>query len=76
VETARQIQRERFLHPLESNDDPLFLPLCNADMRPVEIRKYCVLDETGQALMKTAMNQLQLTARAYQPHPQVGAHDR
>jgi magnesium chelatase family protein len=34
-------------------------------MRPSEIRQYCALDETGQALMKTAMNQLQLTARAY-----------
>jgi magnesium chelatase family protein len=34
-------------------------------MRPAEIRQYCALDETGQALMKTAMNQLQLTARAY-----------
>ena len=37
---------------------------CNVDMRPAEIRQYCVLDETSQALMKTAMNQLQLSARA------------
>jgi magnesium chelatase family protein len=39
--------------------------MCNADMRPADVRKFCVLDETGQALMQTAMNQLQLSARAY-----------
>jgi magnesium chelatase family protein len=30
-----------------------------------EIRKYCTLDETSRNLMKTAMSQLQLSARAY-----------
>jgi magnesium chelatase family protein len=30
-----------------------------------QIRQYCVLDEACQTLMKTAMRQLQLTARAY-----------
>ena len=34
-------------------------------MRPAEVRKYCALDETGSSLMKTAMQQLQLSARAY-----------
>jgi len=34
-------------------------------MRPAEVRKYCGLDETGQSLMKSAMSQLQLSARAY-----------
>jgi len=38
---------------------------CNADMRPAEVRKYCQLDETGNSLMRSAMNQLQLSARAY-----------
>ncbi|MDY6866807.1 MAG: ATP-binding protein [Chloroflexota bacterium] len=37
----------------------------NADMRPAQIRQYCALDEDCQALMKTAMRQLQLTARVY-----------
>ncbi|HBF41379.1 MAG TPA: magnesium chelatase [Anaerolineaceae bacterium] len=64
VEAARQIQRLRFKPPEDAEGDG-FAPLCNADMRPAEIRQYCALDETGQALMKTAMNQLQLTARAY-----------
>ncbi len=60
VEAARQRQRERFAglatsHPVT----------CNADMRPAEVRKFCALDDTCQALMKAAMNQLQLSARAY-----------
>ena len=56
VETARQRQRERFTGTDIAS---------NADMRPAQIRKYCALDEPCQALMKTAMRQLQLTARAY-----------
>jgi len=60
VETARQRQRERFA------DLSLPYPLtCNADMRPAEVRRFCALDETCQTLMKTAMQQLQLSARAY-----------
>ncbi len=56
VEAARQIQRQRF----EGTDVG-----CNAEMRPVEIRKYCALDTACSNLMKTAMRQLQLSARAY-----------
>ena len=37
----------------------------NADMTPAEIRLYCPLDEACTSLMKTAMKQLQLTARGY-----------
>jgi magnesium chelatase family protein len=55
VEAARLHQRNRFAGTdIDSN----------ADMRPAQIRKYCVLDEACQNLMKTAMRQLQLTARA------------
>jgi magnesium chelatase family protein len=56
VEAARQIQRQRF-----AGTDLT----CNADMRPAEVRKYCALDDTARSLIKTAMNQLQLSARAY-----------
>jgi magnesium chelatase family protein len=56
VEAARQRQRDRF----GSNGIT-----CNADMRPAEVRKFCALDDTGRSLMKAAMNQLQLSARAY-----------
>ena len=37
----------------------------NADMHPAQIRKYYVLDDAYQALMKTAMRQLQRVAREY-----------
>jgi len=56
VESARQRQRQR----LEGSG-----LACNADLRPAEVRKFCALDDTGRELMKTAMNQLQLSARAY-----------
>jgi magnesium chelatase family protein len=68
VETARQKQRERFSSAKEPAQHTTSLTLtvtCNADMRPAEVRKYCALDDTGRSLMKTAMNQLQLSARAY-----------
>lgn len=60
VEAAREIQRSRFRSDLPSTG-----LACNAEMRPAELRKYCRLDETGGNLMKSAMNQLQLSARAY-----------
>ena len=56
VEAARERQRQRF------TDSTL---ACNADMRPAEVREYCQLDETSNSLMRTAMSQLQLSARAY-----------
>ncbi len=56
VESARQRQRERLAETSLT---------CNADMRPAEIRQHCTLDDTCRSLMKTAMNQLQLSARAY-----------
>lgn len=56
VEAARQIQRDRFDGKTINS---------NADMHPAHIRKYCALDDPCQTLMKTAMRQLELTARAY-----------
>jgi len=34
-------------------------------MHPAQVRKFCELDPAGRALMRTAMNQLNLSARAY-----------
>ena len=39
--------------------------MTNADMRVAEVRQFCELDEAGQMLIKAAMTQLQLSARAY-----------
>jgi magnesium chelatase family protein len=73
VEAAREIQRIRFSGTRQkeegSTQTPLvaspFQILCNADMHPAEVRLFCTLDETGLNLMRAAMQQLQLSARAY-----------
>ncbi|MGB8981954.1 MAG: ATP-binding protein [Anaerolineales bacterium] len=39
--------------------------ICNADMRVGEIRQFCRLQDEGQSLMRAAMAQLNLSARAY-----------
>jgi magnesium chelatase family protein len=56
VEIARERQRQRF----QGTDLS-----CNADMRPGDVRVYCKLDDAGTALMRTAMSQLQLSARGF-----------
>ncbi len=62
VEAARLQQRQRFQSTGASDGS---LVACNADMRPGDLRKFCQLDNACRALMKTAMAQLELTARAY-----------
>jgi magnesium chelatase family protein len=57
VETARQRQGERF------KGKPHLT--CNADMGPNEVRAFCTVDHSGRALLRAAMRQLQLSARAY-----------
>jgi magnesium chelatase family protein len=56
VEAARKRQAGRFANT------SLF---ANADMGPSEVRTLCVLDETGKRLMKSAMAQMGLSARAF-----------
>jgi magnesium chelatase family protein len=66
VESAREFQRQRF-HQAENPQgaqNPQLIS-CNADMHPAEVRKYCQLDTTSQSLMRSAMSQMQLSARAY-----------
>ncbi|MER3544034.1 MAG: magnesium chelatase [Chloroflexota bacterium] len=58
VEAARERQRWRF-----ANSDGRVL--CNADMGPAELREHCQLDDTGRGLMKAAMQQLGMSARAF-----------
>jgi len=64
VERARQVQRERFADLNVDNGKGNSIA-CNADMRIAEVRKFCKLDETSEALMRSAMNQMNLSARAY-----------
>jgi magnesium chelatase family protein len=58
VQAARNIQQKRF-----SNGKSDII--CNADMRVAEIRQFCKLQDEGQHLMRAAMTQLNLSARAY-----------
>ena len=64
VEAARQRQRQRFSNHREPATRTSNV-ICNADMHVGEIRKHCKLDDQGQSLMRSAMTQLQLSARAY-----------
>jgi magnesium chelatase family protein len=56
VERARERQAVRF------KESSL---LCNADMGPSEVRELCQLDDTGNRLMRSAMSQMSLSARAF-----------
>jgi magnesium chelatase family protein len=61
VQAARNIQHARFINPNSPSTDVL----CNADMRVGEVRQFCQLQAEGQSLMRAAMSQLNLSARAY-----------
>ncbi|MES2559117.1 MAG: YifB family Mg chelatase-like AAA ATPase [Bacteroidota bacterium] len=57
VVVAREVQNERYL---EMED-----MYCNAQMSSTQVREWCQISTAGQTLLKTAMNKLQLSARAY-----------
>lgn len=56
VEAARKIQQNRFQATRLS---------CNAEMTPVEVKEFCRLENEAQGLLRTAMKQFHLTARAF-----------
>ncbi|HEX9565444.1 MAG TPA: hypothetical protein VF981_15795 [Gemmatimonadaceae bacterium] len=57
VDRAREIQRERFV-----NRPGIY---ANAHMAPRDIRVHCRVSETADALLRTAITRLGLSARAY-----------
>jgi|SRR5688572_4504139 len=59
VQAARDIQNQRFSANGSSGI------VCHADMHVWEIRQSCKLQDEGQSLMRAAMTQLNLSARAY-----------
>lgn len=73
VENARSIQKERF------SSECACLPagqesasggkansiFCNAQMHTKQIKRYCVLQDEAKELLKMAMTELGLSARAY-----------
>lgn len=54
---AREIQEKRYI-----NNDGVY---CNAQMSSKQLRDICRIDEAGNQLLKTAMERLGLSARAY-----------
>jgi magnesium chelatase family protein len=56
VESARQRQRERFRSTRLA---------CNAEMGPAEVRKLCPVEGPAQSILKAAVSQMHLSARAY-----------
>ena len=56
VNAARKIQNERY--GVDSG-------ICNARMKPGDLRRYCELDEASAGLMKQAFEAMGLTARSY-----------
>jgi magnesium chelatase family protein len=56
---ARQVQTQRFATLNKPN------VLINGDMGPAEVQRFCQLDETSRNLMRSAMQQMNLSARAY-----------
>jgi magnesium chelatase family protein len=56
VVAARFLQRRRF------SGTPL---TCNAEMTPKEVREFCQVEDSAQSLLKAAMKQLYLSARAF-----------
>jgi magnesium chelatase family protein len=59
VQAPHDIQEKRF-----SNNNSYDI-ICNADMRVGEVRQFCKLQDEGQSLMRAAVTQLNLSARAY-----------
>ena len=57
VITARKVQETRFKARKDIH--------CNAQMPSNQVRKICKIDKAGQNLLKMAMEQLGLSARAY-----------
>ncbi|WP_405211827.1 YifB family Mg chelatase-like AAA ATPase [Dokdonia sp. Asnod2-E02] len=57
VTAARELQVDRFRESEKTN--------YNAQMNVKQIRKYCALDDASKDLLKTAMERLNLSARAY-----------
>jgi len=64
VQAARDIQLHRFSNSQSTNSRSTDI-VCNADMRVGEVRQFCGLQDEGQSLMRAAMSQMNLSARAY-----------
>jgi magnesium chelatase family protein len=64
AEVRARVEASRWRQRLRFSESRL---VCNAEMGPVEVREYCqrILEDGAQALLRMAMNQLNLSARAF-----------
>jgi magnesium chelatase family protein len=62
VIAARKIQEQRFASSKSRGQEQIY---CNAHMQTKQIRQHCKLEKEVKELLHTAVNQLQLSARAY-----------
>ncbi len=66
VETSEKVGgRVKTAHELQVNRFQGTKLTCNADMTPKEVKEFCAVESTAQSLLRTAMKQLHLTARAF-----------
>jgi magnesium chelatase family protein len=56
VEAARELQLKRFKGTKM---------VCNAEMTAIEVRDFCVIEDSARSLLKAAMKQLYLSARGF-----------
>ncbi|MHB0870206.1 MAG: magnesium chelatase subunit ChlI family protein [Chloroflexota bacterium] len=56
VDAAREVQRARFRGTSLT---------CNADMGPADVRTHCRVEGSAQSILKAAVAQMHLSARAY-----------
>lgn len=61
VEAAREKQKKRFIDTIKTK----YKTITNSEMSSQQIKNFCQIDQASQDLLKNAVNQLGLSARAY-----------
>ena len=59
VEAARRVQAERFANWPQRD------VIANGDMGPAEVQEFCLVDDASRHLLRMAVQQMSLSARAY-----------
>ncbi|MBQ7646883.1 MAG: YifB family Mg chelatase-like AAA ATPase [Clostridia bacterium] len=62
VLAAREFARKRFESMAEQGETP---PLFNSRMTPSQVRRFCLVDDAGNAMLKNVFEKLAMSARGY-----------
>jgi len=66
VETSEKVrERVKASHEIQVKRFQGTKLKCNADMTPKEVKEFCIVESAAQSLLRAAMKQLHLTARAF-----------